>query len=216
MAKIIISSLSALVMALIILPCVSRAYINEIRYNIPGNDNNKEYVEIKGTSNLSGYIIGDSEANDSLALLQFIPGNFSLIVEEGFNYSGISCSIYSAGPTIGNNLGNKADAIYLYYEGALVDSVDYTGELANDNGHSLELLEGQWIESCDLGGSPGKENCPEGKPTEEITAVETGLATSMVVYESDNMKIARKAPWLVTVPTMLVIAGVVFARKKER
>ena len=136
--------------------------INEIMYNPAGDDNNQEFLEIIGTDNLSGYTIGDLESNDSLIMMQFIPGNFSLIVEEGFNYSAINCSVYSSGATIGNNLNNEADTIFLYFEGAIMDSANYTSALANNNGRSLELMGEEWEESCSLGGSPGMENCVQG------------------------------------------------------
>ena len=39
--------------------------------------------------------------------------NFALIVEEGFDYSDVNCSVYSAGATIGNNLNNDNDSILI-------------------------------------------------------------------------------------------------------
>src|SRR4030043_1298666 len=155
MLKIKLSVLAAL----IILPCVWGIRINEVMYNPPGDDNNQEFVEIIGTPTLSGFSIGDLSSNDSLELVNFISGNFSLIVEEGFNHSGINCSVYSAGTTIGNNLNNEADAIFLFYNGELVDFAGYDSSLANNNGYSLELVNNFWKESCKLGGSPGRENC---------------------------------------------------------
>jgi hypothetical protein len=152
--------------------CTSLAnavHINEIMYNPVGDDNNKEFVEVIGTDNLLGYVIGDIATNDSLALLKFMPGNFSLIVEEGFNYSETNCSIYSAGPTIGNNLNNDADTVFLYYNQELVDSISYNASLANNNGYSLELINGSWKESCETGGSPGRENCLITNITNNIT-----------------------------------------------
>jgi len=137
--------------------------INEVMYDPLGSDNNKEFVEIFGTDNLSGYILGDLTSNDSLELIKFVPGNFSLIVEEGFNYTNINCSVYSVGASIGNNLNNDADKVFLYYNNThnntLVDFMEYNGSLANNNGYSLELVNGSWKESCEPGGSPGKENC---------------------------------------------------------
>ena len=77
--------------------------INEIMYNPAGNDNNKEFIEIYSDNytNLTDYIISDASSNDSLVELYYFDSNYSLIVEDGFNYSNINASIYSAGATIG-------------------------------------------------------------------------------------------------------------------
>lgn len=105
---------------------VDALFINEIMPNSIGDDNNQEYIEIFGSNNLSEFTIGDSSSNDSLNLLQFCDEcNYSLIVEEGFDYSGLNCSVFSVGATIGNNLGNTQDSVYLYNNGFIVDSVSY-------------------------------------------------------------------------------------------
>ncbi len=153
--------------------------INEIMYNPPGSDNNREFVEIyfsgdesgdeeEGTRNLSGYLVGDTSSNDTMELLQLLPSSpFALIVEEGFNYAGINASIYSAGATIGNNLNNNEDTIYLYYSnGTLIDFVTYTSSWGGDsNNRSLErLANGTWRESLQEGGTPGAANSAPCEP----------------------------------------------------
>ncbi len=140
-------------------PSVWGIHINEVMYNPPGSDNNQEFVEIIGSDNLSGYTIGDLASNDSLELLKFVKGNFSLIVEESFNHTNINCSVYSVGSTIGNNLNNGEDTLFLYYDTALIDFMGYDGGLANGNGYSLELIDSVWKESCEIGGSPGQIYC---------------------------------------------------------
>jgi hypothetical protein len=133
--------------------------INEVMYNPAGDDNNHEYVELIGSDNLSGFVIGDNRSNDSLVLIKFVPGNLSLVVESGFNHSGLNCSIYSAGSTIGNNLNNKGDSVFIYSNSTLIDSVSYNKSLAGNNNRSLELVNGSWSESCSKGGSPCSRNC---------------------------------------------------------
>ncbi|MBN2052326.1 hypothetical protein JW756_02380 [Candidatus Woesearchaeota archaeon] len=160
-----------LMLMLLILPFSYSISINEIMYNPVGDDNNKEFIEIIGTDNLSGYTIGDLASNDSLVLLKFVLGEFSLIVEEGFNYSGINCSVYSAGATIGNNLGNTGDTVFLYYKQMLVDSVKYNGSFANNNGYSLEFFNDSWLESCAIGGSPGNDNFVQTNIINETTNI---------------------------------------------
>ncbi|MFH1072487.1 MAG: hypothetical protein V1743_03600 [Nanoarchaeota archaeon] len=114
--------------------------INEVMYNPAGPDNNQEFVEIKGTDNLSSYLLGDLSFNDSLELLQYVQGaEYSLVVEEGYNYTGLNCSIYSAGPTIGDNLGNDGDALFLIFDNSIVDSLRYDDSFADGTGYSLEI-----------------------------------------------------------------------------
>jgi len=128
-------------------------------YNPLGSDNNKEYVEVYGFVNLTNWIIGDSSSNDTLILLNYFFSNYSLIVEEGFNYSGINASIYSAGATIGDNLNNNFDTIFLFdNDSNLVDSVSYDGNIANGDGYSLEMVNFFWNRSCKIYGSPGYDN----------------------------------------------------------
>jgi hypothetical protein len=148
-----------ILLLLVMIDFAAAIHINEIMYNPVGMDNNKEFVEIYGINNLSGFIIADAASNDSLVLMQFVEGNnYSLITEEGFNYSALNCSVYSAGATIGDNLNNNNDTITLYYNGSAIDSVFYNGSLANGNGYSLELYNNTWVESLVPGGTPGGEN----------------------------------------------------------
>jgi hypothetical protein len=138
--------------------------VNEIMYNPPGPDNNLEFVEISGTNNLSGCFFGDLAANDTLDLLYQGSAPYSLIVESGYNYTSLlpyASSIYSAGSTLGNNL-NDEDAVFLYcYRNSsvvLVDFMGYNSTFADGNGYSLELVDGIWMESSELGGTPGRKN----------------------------------------------------------
>jgi len=148
-----------LLMAFTCLPfLVSGIQINEIMYNPVGADDNKEFVEIKGTNNLSGFVFGDLSGNDTLELLAWKDSNYSLIVEEGFDYSGLDCSVYSAGASIGNNLNNQEEQIFLYRNSLLEDTVFYDNSLGNGNGHTLEYFNNSWQESLVLGGTPCMPN----------------------------------------------------------
>src|SRR3989344_625697 len=53
--------------------------------------------------------------------------NFEYI-EVDFNYSGINASIYSAGKTIGNNLNNDFDVVFLKKNGSVEDVAYYSSE----------------------------------------------------------------------------------------
>src|SRR3989338_5653302 len=157
---------------------VSGIEITEIFYDAPGNDNNMEFIEIYlgNTSkeyesepiNLSGYVIGDLESNDTLALLYFDPSlnrslsAYALLVEEEFNYTGLNCAVYSAGKTIGNNLDNTGDSLKLYdIEGRLTAWTQYTNNFGAGNGKSIEVYNNSWMESLVDGGTPCLKNSLE-------------------------------------------------------
>ena len=136
--------------------------INEIMYNPYGEDNNKEFIELFSDEifNLEGYIIQDSSSSDILQLLYIQNSSYSLIVEEGFNYSGISASIYSIGSTIGNNLNNDEDSIILQDNlSAILDTLNYSDSWGADgNNNSLCRIPdkiGVWHE-CNS--TPGSQN----------------------------------------------------------
>lgn len=122
-------------------PIVHAVSISEIMYNPVGSDNNLEYVEVISEEeiNLSEYTIEDAASSDGLVLLQYWDSVYYLIVEEGFNYSGVNASVYSAGATIGNNLHNEGDVVLVRYkDGSVVDVVSYTDDVGGDgNGMSL-------------------------------------------------------------------------------
>lgn len=131
--------------------------ITEVFPNPYGDDNNKEFVEIYTSEslNLSEYIIGDETSNDTLVALSFGIGTYALVVEEGFAWQELNttASVYSAGATIGNNLGNTQDSVFLYApSGILVDSLHYS-EITE--GYSFEKNEGIWKMSTLVNGSPG-------------------------------------------------------------
>src|SRR3989338_1284140 len=105
--------------------------ITEVFPNPIGDDNNKEFIEIYNPTgvNLSGYVIGDEASNDTLVGLFYENGTYALVVEEGFAWQILnsSASIYSAGATIGNNLGNTQDSVFFYdSEKVLLESMQYS------------------------------------------------------------------------------------------
>jgi hypothetical protein len=149
------------ILLLIAEPVCGLMFVNEIMYNPEGNDNNKEFIEIYSDQNISleNNTFSDSESNDTLQLIKEFNSSYYLIVEEGFNCSGINASVYSAGTTIGNNLNNDGDYIFLYdLNLTLLLNVSFSDELANGNGKSLEFFNNSWYESLIEGGTPGREN----------------------------------------------------------
>lgn len=145
----------------------------EVNYNPPGDDNNKEYIELFSSQpqNLSNFTIEDLSSSDTLVLLKQSNSNYYLIVEEGFDYSLIEANIYSAGSAIGNNLNNGNDQITLKDENnTTIDTFSYNSDLgANNNGKTLCKPQNtlNWTE-CDP--SPGLENTlPENNTNEPQT-----------------------------------------------
>jgi hypothetical protein len=140
--------------------------INEVLYNPPGSDNNQEFIELAVAEplNLAEWLIADTTSSDRLALLQ--PFNSTrnphldltlvLIVEEGFNYTGINTTVYSAGASIGNGLHNTQESITLSApNGTVVATMSYNQTL---EGYSLVLFNGTYVQGSVLGGTPGQEN----------------------------------------------------------
>ena len=143
--------------------------INEIMYNPDGNDNNKEFIEIysEDYKNLSNFIIEDLSGEDILNLIYYYESNYSLIVEDGFNYNGINASVYTAGSTIGNNLNNDYDAIIFRDSNrSIIDIVVYSSDFGAEGNKSLERKfinelsndKDNWLESKYQEGTPGREN----------------------------------------------------------
>jgi len=146
-------------LVLFFLDFVSAAVINEVMYNPEGNDNNLEYVEIFSDPiiNLTGYTIEDAASSDALQLLNYYDSSYVLIVEEGFNYTGINASVYSAGAAIGNNLNNDEDFIIIKdTNNTIIDVMHYYSEWgAYDNGNSLCRINNIWQECSP---TPGLDN----------------------------------------------------------
>ena len=141
--------------------------INEFMYNPPGEDNNKEFIEIysEDYKNLSDFIIEDSSSDDVLKLSYYYDSNYSLIVEDGFDYNDINASIYTVGATIGNNLNNDKDVIILRNQDRnIIDLVVYSSNFGGDEKslekislNSLSSDKSSWIETTSQG-TPGREN----------------------------------------------------------
>ncbi len=91
--------------------------------------------------------------------MYFTNSTYALIVEENYDYINGDYSIYSAGSTIGNNLNNDFDEIFLYDpNNTLLAHTKYNNTYANNNNRSLELNITKFIESIVEGGTPGRKN----------------------------------------------------------
>ena len=147
-----------LIILLLVIPIVHGLEISEIMYNPVGNDNNLEYVEVYSEDeiNLSEYTFEDSSSSDKLQLMQFMDSRYYLIVEDGFNYSGLNASVYGAGASLGNNLNNNADVVLLRdSQGNVADVLSYTSDLGG-NGNGMALCKNITLLECLP--TPGAEN----------------------------------------------------------
>ena len=152
MKKILIQ----IILLLIIPNSLAFLQITEIMYNPEGQDNNQEYIELHTDIDLTGFTVQDSSSEDQLELIRFYSSDYSLIIEEGFNHSGINASIYSAGATIGNSLNNEGDIIVIKNQSSLFDTLHYYPSWGGDNnGKSICLRNDFWGECLP---SPGQEH----------------------------------------------------------
>lgn len=125
-------------------------------YDPEGNDNNQEYIELYTDLDLSNYIVRDLASEDILEKIKNSSSNYSLIVEEGFNYTEIDANIYSIGATIGNNLNNDEDLITILNNETILDSLHYFSQWgASNNQKSLCKINHMWLE-CNP--TPGYDN----------------------------------------------------------
>lgn len=163
---------------------ITRAQLlNEIFPNPEGDDNNKEFVEIiaEMPMNLSGYIIGDEASNDTLVLMQYKETNYSLIVEEGFNWTNYSVSIYTVGASIGNDLGNTKDSVFLYNAKKIfLDTMSYA---STAEGKSIERNATGWYTALNKNGTPGMQN---SNGREEIKITNETTVTPEVIEDTDE------------------------------
>ncbi|MEK6904180.1 MAG: lamin tail domain-containing protein [Nanoarchaeota archaeon] len=163
-----------LFLILMIMPVAEGLLINEIMYDPEGDDNDREYIEILHDKNLSleNFTVKDAASSDILKLVRSEESNFSLIVEDGFNHSNINASIYSAGSSIGNGLGNSQESILIISQsGTIMDNVSYSSITGGINGKALCRVDSVFAE-CEP--TPGRVNGKdEGNTTTNITINES-------------------------------------------
>ncbi|MBI5073434.1 hypothetical protein HZA99_06475 [Candidatus Woesearchaeota archaeon] len=182
-----------LVALLCIVPLTRAQLLNEIFPNPEGDDNNKEFVEILTDEpmNLSGYIIGDESSNDTLVQVQYKETNYSLIVEEGFNWTVINASIYTVGASIGNDLGNTKDSIFLYNtKKVLLDTMSYA---STTEGKSIERNATGWYLAQNKNGTPGMQN----SNVKEAIKIENETQNSSM---QKNDSFVNKTEEIITIP----------------
>lgn len=126
---------------LLSLPLATALSFSEVFFDPPGSDNNHEFVELAGVAgmNLSGFLFGDSASSDVLVLARWNASSpCALLVEDGFSFQNLSCSVYTLGSSLGNGLNNGGDDLFFFApNGSLLLNQSYGGTAARGNGRSL-------------------------------------------------------------------------------
>lgn len=147
-------------------------FITEIMYDPIGDDNNKEYVEFFSNESVSNNLtIEDLSSSDNLKLVKVFNSSYSLIVEEGFNYSDINATIYTVGATIGNNLNNDRDLVLLKNASRIFDALNYDESLGGKNNFALCRVNSTLVQCTP---TPGYEN--------NLTKIEENITISNFTY----------------------------------
>jgi hypothetical protein len=143
-------------------------------YNPKGSDKEREWIELFNAGNcevnLTGWKFFESNTNHKITLIFgsiiLKPNQFAIISNNATKfkeeYPSASCSIFQSS----FSLSNSGEFIAIKNSSLeIIDSVNYSSSLgANDNGKSLELKNGVWMESYIDGGTPCMPN--DDKPTE--------------------------------------------------
>lgn len=145
---------------------VSALRINELMYNPEGTDTGREWIELYNdnshTVDLTTYRLYENEVNHIIASYfgsSISPGEYAILTSnpESFlldypDYSGVLVQTAFS-------LSNTGELIAVKNESFdTVDEIEYTTELANGNNHSLEWVDGVFLESLQAGGTPGSLN----------------------------------------------------------
>jgi len=169
--------------------------INEIMYDLPGSDDDHEWVEIKNVSseavNLNNWRFNDG-ANHLLNEPPKNGGQGSLVVPAGeYAILADKADVFLAdhpgfsGIVIDTvlSLNNTSENLKIINEsGQVVDEANYDKSLgANGDGYSLERIGDFAVQFCpsqNLGGSPGSVNNPNCYSEPEPTATPLATLTS--------------------------------------
>ena len=159
---------------------VSALVINEIMYNPSpeqGNEFYNEWIEIFNDGSdinlknfslcgkilFAGYI--DREGNMHRNTSMILEANNYAVISDGgsgtevydnFDIDDDALALHVDASTLCGGLSNSGKTIKLENNGNIIDEVTYEDDA--EEGYSLELINGNFIQSQDLGGTPGTEN----------------------------------------------------------
>lgn len=168
---------------------LSNLIINEIMYNPLGSDAGREWIEIyndgTNTVNISGWKFYEEGTNHGLTLINgsyiLDGGSYVVIADDSslflLDYPDFNATLFDSTFSLSNTgeyLSIKNSSL------AIMDFINYTTDLANGNGRSLERFNYGWNESGAIGGSPGQ---PNNASVSNQTSPVTGL--KLTAYISD-------------------------------
>ncbi len=141
--------------------------INEISYNPPGTDANHEWVEVVNTgpssvdlSSWKFYQAGNHTLSSYQGSLTIPANGYAVLTGSGSVFMADHPGFPGTVVKTNFSLNNSGEEIRMVDEnGATADSVTYAASFANGNGFTLERnASNQWVQSLDVGGTPGEEN----------------------------------------------------------
>jgi len=146
-------------------------------YDPKGNDKGREWIEIFNAGNcevnLTNWKFFESNTNHKIKLVfgstVLRPNQFAIISNNATKfkeeYPSASCSIFQSSfslSNVGEFIAIKNSSLHI------IDSINYSSSVgANDNGKSLELKNGIWVESSVNGGTPCEQNSNNQKSQQE-------------------------------------------------
>jgi len=161
--------------------------INEVMYNPEGTDGGHEWIEIYSyeSVNLSGWKFYEAGTSHGLNLINgsWVIEGYAIIADEWdvflADYLGYNGTLID---TSWSSLSNSGEYIALKNSSLdIVNWLNYSTELANGNGNTLEFYDGNWYESSVIGGTPGSRN--------SYAQNQTGVVES--VHDGDTLKLAN-------------------------
>lgn len=190
--------------------------INEIMYDVPGTDTDREWIEVYNTGDtgvdLSKYKFFESSANHALSLFSgdalLSPGGYAVIASNPTKFKtdwpAFSGSLFDSS----FSLSNEGEYMAMKNENLeIVDEVTYDISVGGaGDGNTLSKSSTQWVP---LAASPGKENTTNSadvnQDTEEVNSVSTnssGPSTQNTILPTKNtyLEVSVGNPVLVDVP----------------
>lgn len=145
---------------------VNALEFSEIMYNPEGADDGHEWIEIYASeeSNISSTRLVENGVSHQLQAYQgdvlLVAGEHAIIADDPEIFLEDYPSYHGTLIDSSYSLSNSGEELRLEDSGFL-DSVNYTNEYGNGNGKTIEKVQGEWIESIVLGGTPGYGEDPQ-------------------------------------------------------
>jgi len=201
---------------------------SEVMYNPAGGDEGREWIEVANTGpnevDLSGWRLFEADSNHNLNAVggdgvlaskgyAIIADNAEMFAAENPSHGGLLFdSAWSSLSNTGETLALKDD------EGVVVAELTYNTILGGDgNNKTLEKKDlvggenpGNWGESIDEGGTPGRENSIILRS--ETTTIEPGVTTT--IHSAPEFP-SRKSAYIAMVFAILLAISLAWKKTKK-